>query len=40
MIIETKDLTKKYGKNIAVNKLDMNVKKNSVYGFIGICSAG
>lgn len=40
MIIETRNLVKRYGKTAAVNKLDMNVKKNSVYGFIGRNGAG
>jgi len=40
MIIETKNLTKKYSKKIAVNKLNMHVKNNSIYGFIGENGAG
>lgn len=33
--IEAKGLTKRFGDNIAVNKLDLNIPKGSIYGFLG-----
>ena len=39
-IIETKGLTKKFGSKIAVNKVDMHIKKGDIYGFIGANGAG
>jgi ABC-2 type transport system ATP-binding protein len=40
MVLQTKCLTKKYGKQIAVNKVDMNIEKGDIYGFIGKNGAG
>lgn len=39
-IIETNGLTKKFGSKVAVNKVDMHVKKGDIYGFIGANGAG
>lgn len=39
-IIETKGLTKKFGSKIAVNNVDMHIKKGDIYGFIGANGAG
>jgi ABC-2 type transport system ATP-binding protein len=33
--IEAKGLSKHFGNNIAVNKLDLNIPKGSIYGFLG-----
>lgn len=38
--IEIQELTKKYGKTLAANKLSMRVPKGSVYGFVGPNGAG
>ena len=32
LVLETKMLTKKYRKQIAVNKVNMNIKKGDIYG--------
>jgi ABC-2 type transport system ATP-binding protein len=39
-IIETTNLTKQYGKNICVNRLNMSVPQGAVYGFLGPNGAG
>ena len=39
-IVETKDLTKKFSNKIAVNNVDMHIKKGDIYGFIGKNGAG
>jgi len=39
-IIETKGLTKTYGKQAAVTNLDMSVRKGSIYGFLGVNGSG
>lgn len=39
-VLRTKSLTKKFGSKIAVNAVDMNVKKGDIYGFIGRNGAG
>lgn len=39
-IIETKDITKNYGKYQVLNKLNIHVKENSIYGLIGKNGAG
>jgi ABC-2 type transport system ATP-binding protein len=39
-VIETKDLMKKYPNKIAVNNVNMHVKKGDIYGFIGKNGAG
>ncbi len=38
--IETKDLTKSYDKTIALDSLNLRIKKGEVYGFIGKNGAG
>ncbi|MDR2831265.1 MAG: ATP-binding cassette domain-containing protein [Methanobrevibacter sp.] len=38
--IETKGLTKNYGKFLAVNSLDMKIKNKSIFGFLGPNGAG
>lgn len=40
LVLETKMLTKKYRKQIAVNKVNMNIKKGDIYGLIGKNGAG
>lgn len=39
-IIEIKDLTKKYGKRTAVNRLTLNVEAGEIFGFVGPNGAG
>ncbi len=39
-VIEIKDLTKYYGKHLALNKVDLKVEEGEVYGFIGPNGAG
>jgi ABC-2 type transport system ATP-binding protein len=39
-MIETRDLTKKYGKLTAVNRLDLRVERGELFGFIGPNGAG
>ncbi|GAA0292041.1 ABC-2 type transport system ATP-binding protein [Gracilibacillus halotolerans] len=39
-ILETKELTKRFGKEEAVSKLDMKIKKGEIYGFLGPNGAG
>lgn len=40
VVIETRGLTKKYGKLVAVNSLDVKVQKGAVHGFVGPNGAG
>lgn len=40
MVLKTNGLTKKYGKQIAVNGVDINIKKGDIYGLIGKNGAG
>ncbi|WP_446899186.1 ABC transporter ATP-binding protein [Clostridium sp. LBM24168] len=40
LVLQTNGLTKKYGKQIAVNKVDLNINKGDVYGLIGKNGAG
>jgi ABC-2 type transport system ATP-binding protein len=40
VMIETRGLTKKYGKLVAVNSLDIKVQKGTVHGFVGPNGAG
>lgn len=40
MVLQTNYLTKKYGKQIAVNKVNTNIKKGDIYGLIGGNGAG
>lgn len=39
-MLETRKLTKKFNRNIAVNKVDLCVRKNTVYGLLGPNGAG
>ena len=39
-ILKTKNLTKQYGSKIAVDSVDMTIKKGDIYGFIGKNGAG
>lgn len=39
-IIEIKDLTKFYGKSLALDKINLTIEKGEVYGFIGPNGAG
>lgn len=39
-VVKTYDLTKKYGENIVVSNLDMEVKEGTIYGFLGPNGAG
>ncbi len=39
-LLETKGITKTFGKQTAVDSLDMHVEKGSIYGFIGRNGAG
>ena len=39
-ILETKELTKKYGKKLALNGLSMHVPEKTIYGFLGVNGAG
>jgi len=40
LAIETSNLTKKYGSLIAVNKLNLQVERNTIHGFLGPNGAG
>ncbi|NMM63041.1 ABC transporter ATP-binding protein [Clostridium sp. P21] len=40
LVLQTNDLTKKYGKQIAVNKVNLNIEKGDIYGLIGKNGAG
>lgn len=40
LIIETRDLTKYYGKKRAIEGLDLAVEEKSIYGFLGCNGAG
>lgn len=40
LVIETKQLTKVYGEQTAVNKVDLHVKKGRIYGLLGRNGAG
>ena len=39
-IIETKELTKKFGNVTDVNNVSINLKKSEIYGFLGLNGAG
>lgn len=38
--VETKDLTRKFGEFVAVNKINLSVKKGEIFGFLGANGAG
>lgn len=40
MIVETEDLTKKYGAQTAVNQLNLGIKEGEIFGFLGPNGAG
>lgn len=40
LVLQTSGLTKKYGKQIAVNNVDLNIEKGDIYGLIGKNGAG
>ncbi|MFA5098442.1 MAG: ABC transporter ATP-binding protein [Candidatus Margulisiibacteriota bacterium] len=40
LAIETKKLTKKFGDNIAVNELDLEIRKGEIFGLVGPDGAG
>jgi len=40
LVLETNSLTKKFGNQIAVNKVSMKINKGDIYGFIGKNGAG
>jgi len=39
-IIETKNLTKRYGALLAVDSLSLNVEQGAIYGFVGPNGSG
>ena len=39
-IVETTNLTKRFGKECAVAGLNMKIKKGEIYGFLGMNGAG
>lgn len=39
-VVKTYNLTKKYGENIVVNNLNMEVREGTIYGFLGPNGAG
>ena len=39
-IIRTKDLTKAYGSKVAVNHLNLSIKKGEIFGLLGPNGAG
>ena len=40
MLLETTDLTKKYGKKCAVDNVNIHIEKGTIYGLIGPNGAG
>lgn len=40
LVLQTNGLTKKYGEQIAVNEVNMNIEKGDIYGLIGKNGAG
>ncbi|ALC82931.1 MULTISPECIES: ABC transporter ATP-binding protein [Bacillus] len=40
MIVQTKNLTKRFGQELAVKGIDLSVKKGEIYGFLGANGAG
>ena len=39
-IIQTENLTKKFGDTIAVDDVSINVREGEIYGFLGLNGAG
>ncbi|MDI6784192.1 MAG: ABC transporter ATP-binding protein, partial [bacterium] len=39
-VIQTNSLTRKFGKSVAVDQISLQVKKGSIYGFLGENGAG
>ena len=39
-ILKTNNIVKKYGNKIVLNKINMNINKGDIYGFIGKNGAG
>jgi ABC-2 type transport system ATP-binding protein len=39
-VVQTKELTKKYGRNVALDKLTMSVERGQILGFVGPNGAG
>src|SRR6266481_9438927 len=39
-VVETKDLTKKYGKFVALDRLNLSVERGEILGFVGPNGAG
>ena len=40
LVVETKGLTKRYGKRAVVDRLDLHVERGQIYGFLGLNGAG
>ncbi len=40
ILLETRNLTKQFGRHKAVDSVDMHIKKGAIYGFIGRNGAG
>lgn len=35
LILETKNLSKRYGEQMAVNNVSLQIERNSIYGLLG-----
>ncbi|MDE7285179.1 MAG: lantibiotic protection ABC transporter ATP-binding protein [Lachnospiraceae bacterium] len=40
LILETKEISKRYGQQLAVNNISLQIKKNKIYGLLGPNGAG
>ena len=40
VVLKTHNITKKYGEQLAVNNINMTIRKGDIYGFIGKNGAG
>ena len=40
VMVDTRDLTKTFGSLVAVDHVDMNVKRGEIFGFLGPNGAG
>lgn len=40
LILETKNLSKRYGEQMAVNNVSLQIERNSIYGLLGPNGAG